>query len=160
MKYTFIDQHVMEFRVVSMCRALKVHRSGYYAWKAAPLSARAIEDAKFLVEIKQSYADSQGIYGSPRVHRDLREAGFKCGEKRVARLMREAKLKSVRGYRCPRYKSGKPAIASPNHLQQNSRSAGQMKCGSPTSRKSALTKVGCMWLSSWTCIQERWWVGQ
>ena len=32
--------------------------------------------------------------------------------------MREAKLKSLRGYRRPRYKSGKPAIASPNHLQQ------------------------------------------
>jgi putative transposase len=101
-----------------MCRALKVHRSGYYAWKAEPLSARAIEDAKLLVEIKQSYEDSQGIYGSPRVHRDLREAGFKISEKRVARLMRQAKLKSVRGYHRPRYKSGKPAIASPNHLQQ------------------------------------------
>jgi len=117
-KYTFIDQHLSEFRVVSMCRALKVHRSGYYAWKAEPLSARAIEDAKLLVEIKQSYEDSQGIYGSPRVHRDLREAGFKCSEKRVARLMCQAKLKSQRGYRRPRYKSGKPAIASPNHLQQ------------------------------------------
>jgi putative transposase len=85
-----------------MCRALKVNRSGYYAWKAEPLSARAIEDAKLLVEIKQSYEDSQGIYGSPRVHRDLREAGFKIGEKRVARLMRQAKLKSVRGYHRPR----------------------------------------------------------
>ena len=101
-----------------MCYALKVHRSGYYAWKAEPLSARAIEDARLLVEIKQSYEDSQGIYGSPRVHRDLREAGFKCGEKHVARLMREAKLKSVHGYRRPRYQSCKPAIASPNHLQQ------------------------------------------
>ena len=96
-----------------MCYALKVHRSGYYTWKAEPLSARAMEDAKLLLEIKQSYEDSQGIYGSPRVHRDLREAGLS-----VARLMREAKLKSVRGYRRPRYKSGKPAITSPNHLQQ------------------------------------------
>ena len=117
MKYTFIDHHLNEFRVVSICHALKVHRSGYYAWKAEPLSARAV-DARLLVEIKQSYEDSQGNYGSPRLHRDLREAGFKCGEKRVARLMREAKLKSLRGYRRPRYKSGKPAIASPNHLQQ------------------------------------------
>ncbi len=118
MKYTFIDQHTTEFKVASMCRALKVHRSGYYAWKAEPLSARAIQDAVLLVEIKQSYEDSQGIYGSPRIHRDLREAGFQCAEKRVARLMREAKLKSVRGYRRPRYKSGLPAIASPNRLQQ------------------------------------------
>ena len=63
-----------------MCRALKVHRSGYYAWKAEPLSARAIQDAALLVEIKQSYEDSQGIYGCPRIHRDLREAGFYCAE--------------------------------------------------------------------------------
>lgn len=52
------------------------------------------------------------------MHHDLREAGFKCSEKRVARLMRQAKLKSVRGYSRPRYKSGKPAIASPSHLEQ------------------------------------------
>lgn len=70
------------------------------------------------MEIKQSYEDSQGIYGSTRVHRDLREAGFKCSEKRVARLMCQAKLKSVLCYCRPRYKSGKRAIASPNHLQQ------------------------------------------
>ena len=70
MKYTFIDHHLNEFRVVSMCHALKVHRSGYYAWKAEPLSARAIEDARLLVEIKPSYEDSQGINGSPRVHHD------------------------------------------------------------------------------------------
>ena len=118
MKYTFIDQHRGEFRLASMCRALKVHRSGYYAWKMNPLSNRAIEDAALLVEIKQSFEDSHGIYGSPRVHRDLREAGLSCGENRVARLMREAKLKSVRGYRKPRFKSGKPAVASPNRLQQ------------------------------------------
>ena len=37
------------------------------------------------------------IYGSPRIHRDLREAGMLCGKKRVARLMQVAKLRSVRG---------------------------------------------------------------
>jgi putative transposase len=117
-KYTFIDQHSTEFKVASMCRVLKVHRSGYYAWKAKPLSNRAIEDAQLLTEIKQSYDDSYGIYGSPRIHRDLREAGIYCGVKRVARLMHQSKLRSVRGYRRPRYKSGKPSIAAPNRLQQ------------------------------------------
>ena len=101
-----------------MCRVLKVHRSGYYAWKVKPFSNRTIEDGKLLLEIKQSYDDSYGIYGSPRMHRDLREAGFNCGAKRVARLMHQAKLKSIRGYRRPRYQSGKPSIAAPNRLQQ------------------------------------------
>src|SRR5450830_888044 len=71
-----------------------------------------------VIEIRQSLDDSHGIYGSPRIYHDLREAGFSCSENRVARLMRIAKLKSVRGYRKPRYKSGKPAIAAPNRLQQ------------------------------------------
>ena len=118
MKYTFIDHHRTEFKLVSMCRVLKVHRSGYHAWKAKPQSNRTIEDTKLLIEIKQSYDDSYGIYGSPRIHRDLREAGIYCGVKRVARLMHQAKIKSVRGYRRPSYKSGKPSIAALNRLQQ------------------------------------------
>lgn len=118
MKYTFIDQHQSQFKISSMCRVLRVHRSGYYAWKAAPLSQRALEDQQLLVEIRQSYEDSYGIYGSPRIHRDLREAGHRCGVKRVARLMSQAKIKSMRGYRRPRHVSGRPSIAAPNRLQQ------------------------------------------
>lgn len=101
-----------------MCRVLKVHRSGYYAWKAAPLSQRAIQDVALMADIRRSYDESYGIYGSPRIHRDLRESGIRCGVKRVARLMQQAKLKSTRGYRRPRHVAGKPAIAAPNRLQQ------------------------------------------
>ncbi len=101
-----------------MCRVLRVHRSGYYAWRIKPLSDRALEDTALLVEIQQSFDESNGIYGSPRVHRDLREAGFVCSENRVAKIMRAARLKSIRGYRKPRFKSGRPAMAAPNRLQQ------------------------------------------
>ena len=97
-----------------MCRVLKVHRSGYYAWKSCPKSERTLADEALLIDIRQSFEDSHGIYGSPRIHRDLREAGTRCGIKRVARLMSLAQLKSVRGYKRPRHKSGKPASAAPN----------------------------------------------
>lgn len=118
MKYAFIEQHRHEFRLISMCRVLKVHRSGYYAWSACPKSARALADESLLETIKEFFEASYGIYGSPRIHRDLREAGTRCGVKRVARLMSQAGLKSVRGYKRPRYKTGKPAIAAPNRLGQ------------------------------------------
>lgn len=101
-----------------MCRVLKVHRSGYYAWKIKPLSDRAKEDRVLLVGIKQSFEQSHGIYGSPRIYRDLREAGFICSENRVAKIMRLASIRSMRGYRKPHFKPGKPAIAAPNRLQQ------------------------------------------
>lgn len=111
-------EHRAQFRLRSMCRVLKVQRSGYYAWKARPRSERALADEVLMAQIKQCFADSHGIYGGPRIHRDLREAGVRCGHKRVARLMRQAQLRSVRGYKRLRYRAGKPATATPNRLDQ------------------------------------------
>lgn len=111
-------EHRHEFRITSMCRILRVQRSGYYAWISKPQSARAAADARLLNDIKQFFEASAGIYGSPRIHRDLREAGTRCSEKRVARLMRQAGLRSVCGYKRPRYRAGKPATTAPNRLAQ------------------------------------------
>lgn len=111
-------EHHGQFRLKSMRRVLRVQRSGYYAWKAAPKSARTQADEALTTAIKQSFEDSQGIYGSPGILRDLREAGVRCGKKRVARIMQAAKLRSVRGYKRPRYRAGKPAVAAPNRLQR------------------------------------------
>ena len=69
-------------------------------------------------KIKEFYDQSMGIYGSPRIFCDLREAGVACGENRVARLMRAAQIKSVRGYKRLRYKVGKPSLVAPNQLQR------------------------------------------
>ncbi len=111
-------EHHGQFRLKSMCRVLRGQRSGYYAWKAAPKSLRAQTDEALTTAIKQAFEDSEGIYGSPRILRDLREAGVRCGKKRVARLMLAAKLRSVRGYKSLRYRTGKPAVAAPNRLQR------------------------------------------
>ena len=111
-------EHQGQFRLSSMCRVLRIERSGYYAWKTTPKSARTLTDESLMTDIRKSFEDSQGIYGSPRVHCDLREAGIGCGEKRVARLMRQAQLRSVRGYKRPRYKVGMPSTTAPNLLQR------------------------------------------
>jgi transposase InsO family protein len=73
-----------------MCRVLAVAPSGYYKWRhqAAP-TAHAIADERLLLNIRIAYQASDGRYGAPRVHRDLRDAGYHVGKKRVARLMRE-----------------------------------------------------------------------
>lgn len=111
-------EHRDQFRLRSMCRVLRVQRSGYYAWKKKPKSKRTLGDESLLLKIKQSFEMSQSIYGSPRVHCDLREDGVLCGEKRIARLMRQAQLRSVRGYKRPRYRVGMPATTAPNLLQR------------------------------------------
>ncbi len=53
------------------------------------------------LEIRRRFAAHHGRYGSPRLHRELRMAGWRCSRRRVARLMRAAGLraKAVRGYR-------------------------------------------------------------
>ena len=111
-------EHQSQFRLHSMCRVRRVHRSGYYAWKAQPQSKRTLSDESLMASIKRSFEDSQGIYGSPRVHCDLREEGIVWGEKRVARLMRQAQFRSVRGCKRPRYRLGMPATTAPNRLQR------------------------------------------
>jgi len=101
-----------------MCRVLKVARSGFYAWRHTPLSDRAIEDQRLLGLIRASYAASHGVYGSPRIFLDLREVGERCGENRVARIMRTHKIKALRGYKAPRVIAGRPSIIAPNKLQR------------------------------------------
>ena len=113
-----MQAHQIEFRLTSMCHVLKVHRSGYYAWLREPLSPRAKANEKLTNQIREFYDQSMGIYGSPRIFCDLKEAGVVCSENRVARLMRSAKIKSVRGYKRPRYKVGKPAQLAPNQLER------------------------------------------
>lgn len=77
-----------------MCRVLKINRSGFYAWLKQPLSNQTIEDNRLLKQIKEFYVASGGTYGSPLIHRDLREAGESCSVHRVAKIMRQNKLKA------------------------------------------------------------------
>lgn len=119
MKYAFMKAHRDEFRLLSMCRVLKVHRSGYYAWLKQPVSARGREDLRLLGLIRQSWQDSGGAYGSPRITDDLKDHGELVSEKRVARIMREHRIRALgRGPR-RRYKFGKPAHIAPNRLEQD-----------------------------------------
>jgi len=116
--YQFIKAHRGTFSVQALCRVLDVAPSGYYAWLQQPLSNRAQADARLLRLIRASFVASQGIYGAPRVFLDLREAGETCSKHRVARLMRENRLRALHGYRTRRWSVGKPAVLIPNLLQR------------------------------------------
>ena len=51
-----------------MCRVLRVHRSGYYAWLGAPPSTRAKLDQRLPGLIKQFWLESGGVYGHVMTH--------------------------------------------------------------------------------------------
>ena len=71
MKYAFIRAHRGEFGVRAMCRVLRVHFSGFYAWLKEPLSHRAQEDARQTELIRQAWAESGKVYGYPQAGRRL-----------------------------------------------------------------------------------------
>jgi len=78
-----------------MCRVLDVSPSGFYAWRARPLSARAKRDVELSALLERAHTESRGTYGVPRLHAELAAQGVHVGRKRVARLMRIAGLAGI-----------------------------------------------------------------
>lgn len=73
---------------------MKVSRSGYYSWASRGESAHSVEDRKLTVMVKAAHERSRRSYGSPRVHAELAANRVAVARKRVARLMRENKLRA------------------------------------------------------------------
>lgn len=120
MRYQFIQDHQDEFPVRRMCSVLGVSSSGYYAWRTRPVSSRARANQKLLVEIRAIHSRSRRIYGSPRVHAELRDCNFLVGKNRVARLMRAENLRGQRKRKQPHTTNsqhGHPV--APNHLNRD-----------------------------------------
>lgn len=102
-----------------MCRIFKLHPSGFYAWLEKPISDRDKEDQRLLKLIKEFYVASGTTYGSPWIHRDMREAGEVCSVHRVAKIMRKNKLKAQIGYKRRYTKGGKTSHIADNLLDRN-----------------------------------------
>lgn len=83
-----------------MCRLLSVSRSGYYAWKRRPPSAREQSDRLLAVEIKRVFDDEKGRAGAPRIARRLQDEGNPAGRHRIARIMKDNRwrAKAARKY--------------------------------------------------------------
>ena len=92
MRFAFIDAEKDRYSIPTMCRMLKVSRSGYYAWKTRSISAHALEDSRLATLVVAAHRLGRGTYGSPRVLDELREGGERTSRRRVARLMKERGL--------------------------------------------------------------------
>jgi putative transposase len=81
-----------DFPIATMARVLGVSESGYHAWRHRKPSARAQADATLLQKVRTIHASSRETYGAPRVHAALQARDQRHGRKRIARLMRAARL--------------------------------------------------------------------
>jgi transposase InsO family protein len=94
MKYRFMDEHKGRYSVRSMCRVLRVGRSGYYAWRTRKPSKRQRDNEALVEQIRDAHAKSRRLYGSPRITEELNGLGQRCGKNRVARLMKEHSIRA------------------------------------------------------------------
>jgi putative transposase len=93
--YRFIAAEKANFPVSFMCSRLGVSRSGYHAWAVRPPSRRTVADAVLTREIAAIHERSRRTYGAPRIHAELIFSGHRVSRKRVARLMRTARIQGV-----------------------------------------------------------------
>ena len=92
MKFQFIERHQQAHSVELMARLLGVSRSGYYAWNCRLECEHSVMDGRLEEQIRVIQKECDHRYGSPRVTEELRRRGYRVGENRVARLMREHRL--------------------------------------------------------------------
>lgn len=120
MIFGFIDEHKQRFPVQLMCDTLGVSTSGYYAARSRPDSPRELQRNELASEIRSVHAQSQEIYGSPRVHQSLLRAGRHVCRNTVAKLMKSLgiKARSHRRFRVATTDSAHPHRIAPDRLQR------------------------------------------
>lgn len=70
-----MQEHQQEYPVKTICRVLGVSERGFYAWgKRLPCRRQAVNE-QLIEHIRSAYEQGRHIYGSPRIHAELRVQG-------------------------------------------------------------------------------------
>ena len=121
-KFAFVAAERGKHAVARLCRTIGASVSGFYAWlRAIPTGQNRVEaEAALRGHIGRIFAARRRVYGSPRVHAELRREGRRHSRRRVARLMREMGLAARRGRRPrPRTTDSRHDLpVAPNLLEQ------------------------------------------
>ena len=136
--------------------------NGLQAAEELKVLRREVERLRMLVQIRHCHHESDGSYGSPRIHRDLRAQGFpRISRHRVARLMRLYGIRGVCRRRAPwRSRAGSSEVMAENVLQrQFDATQSNQKWAGAISRSSPPGKGGSLWLCCWICIRSGSWAG-
>ena len=122
-KFAFVSAERGNHAVATLCRVIGASVSGFYAWlRAIPAAQhRAEAEAELRGHIGRIFAARRRVYGSPRVHAELRREGLRHARRRVARLMRDMGLSARRGRkRAPRTTDSRHDLpVAPNLLARN-----------------------------------------
>lgn len=101
------------FGVEPLLRELNIPKPTFERWvvRERTPSARELRDGELLAAIRRIHEESGGVYGSPRVHAQLKREGERVSRKRVERLMRQAGVTGIAPAR--KIRSTIPNLADP-----------------------------------------------
>ena len=100
MTYTFIARRCEDLPVAVCCRVMGVSTSGFYAWKADPVSDRDWADAQLTNAIVDIHRASRRSYGSPRVS-VLTEIRAFCSSKVAVEVVPQGEVSDAVGASTP-----------------------------------------------------------
>jgi transposase InsO family protein len=102
------------------CRALGVSQAWFYKWVRGDVSVRRARRAVLAALIAYLFTKHHGTYGSPRIHADVRDLGWRVSKNTVAKLMAEQGLVArPKRRRRSLTKADKSARKAPDLLQRD-----------------------------------------
>jgi transposase InsO family protein len=103
-----------------MCGVLEVSENGYFNWRKRGICQRKQDDRQLTERIEDAFHDNRGVYGSPRIHAELKEQGIRCRRKRIVRLMQDLHIMARRKRQTARKTdSTHPFPLAPNILKRD-----------------------------------------
>jgi putative transposase len=122
-KYAWITQHGERYPIALLCEILDVSKSGYYDSLERKPSHRAERRARIHAAVREVHAQSQAIYGSTKIARELsrRDDLERACRNTVARAMREMGLASrvSKAFTPTTTQSDPTKQAAPNRLERD-----------------------------------------
>jgi transposase InsO family protein len=119
-KFAFVSAERGNHAVATLCRVVGASVSGFYAWRRAipAVQNRAKAKAELCGRI---FSARRRVYGSPRMHAELRREGRRHSRRRIEQLMREMGLVARQGRRrTPRTTDSRHDLAvAPNLLDRH-----------------------------------------
>ena len=112
-----MQQHITTYRMKALCDALRVSRSGFFAWRNRPVNEvrLALSHA-----ITVCYANHKSRAGAPSVVADVEAQGFRVSVRTVGRIMQALSLRAKGSRKFKRTTdSNHQYLASPNLLNRH-----------------------------------------
>jgi putative transposase len=122
-----MDEHQGTFRISAMSRVLQVSRSGFYVWRRRQHtpSPRRQRRKQLDETVKKAFEARKGRSGSPRLVRDLADAGHRHDRKTIAESMRRQGLRAKAAKKFKATTNSKHNLpVAPNLLQQDFTASG------------------------------------